>query len=289
MSESSPPRTSPNLALNISGWLRNSTSRLKFADVPSARLDAEIILAHTLGKPRTYLHAHGDEALDLRTIEISDARLQLRVDRVPVAYIVGHKEFYGRQFRVSTATLIPRPESEVMIELLTELVPRDHLPLLTEPLRLIDVGTGSGNLGLSAKLELPELDVALADLSQHALTVAEMNAKRLAADVTVLKSDLLESYAFRPDIILANLPYVDERWPRSPETNAEPASALFASDEGLALIKQLIIQASARQVAGGRLLLEADPSQHDAILSFAHQNGYQLERQQDYIIALIKT
>src|SRR5664279_4030502 len=106
----------------INDWLKDATATLSDIGITSARLDAEIILAHTLRKPRTYLHAHGDEQLSSRQRDIADTRLQLRLDRVPIAYIIGHKEFYGREFRVTTATLIPRPESEVMIELLTDIL-----------------------------------------------------------------------------------------------------------------------------------------------------------------------
>src|SRR4051812_7228925 len=101
-------------ALVINDWLADATRQLVFADIPSARLDAELILAHTLRKNRSYLHAHPEEALTDRSIEIANARLALRIERVPVAYIIGHKEFYGHKFLVTTATLIPRPESETL-------------------------------------------------------------------------------------------------------------------------------------------------------------------------------
>ena len=115
MNENSPLKTPA-----ISSWLRTAAASLKQAGIDSARLDAELILAHTLQKSRTYLHAHGDEILSPRQAEIADARLHLRVERTPLAYIIGHKEFYGHQFKVTPSTLIPRPESEVMLELLLE-------------------------------------------------------------------------------------------------------------------------------------------------------------------------
>lgn len=273
----------------ISEWLKNATHRLKYADVPSARLDAELILAHTLRKNRTYLHAHIDQVLSEREFEIAEARLALRADRVPVAYIIGHKEFYGRLFHVTTATLIPRPESETMIDLLKELVKNTPPRLLGSPrLKLIDVGTGSGCLGISAKLELPELDVTLADVSRHALAVATKNSRQLQAEVTILQSDLLADYPISPDFILANLPYVDRDWDTPPELEHEPALALFAEDKGLHLIKKLIRQASTRLPQGGYLLLEADTSQLDAIGEYGAAHGLQEVLRQGFIICLKK-
>jgi release factor glutamine methyltransferase len=262
-----------SLSVTVSNWIDEASRQLVEAGIPSARLDAELLLSHTLRKPRTWLHGHYDEALTARHIEIANARLDLRLDRVPVAYIIGHKEFYGRQFKVTTATLIPRPESEDLIALISEAVPKNQ-PLLNEvPLRLVDVGTGSGILGITAKLEHPELDVTLLDISRHALKVAQDNAAQLNALVTARLSDLLGGYSFSADIIVANLPYVSEDWERSPETEHEPATALFAKNNGLALIFDLLPQTKQKLALGGKLILEADPEQHKAIIKEASQYG----------------
>lgn len=268
--------------LTIHDWLTEAAERLILAQIPSARLDAELILSHTLRKPRTWLHSHGDDPLDARQTEIANARLDLRLDRVPVAYIIGHKEFYGRPFKVTTATLIPRPESEALIELLKEVMPKNEALIQERPLRLVDVGTGSGNLGITAKLLSPELDVTLIDASRHALTIAETNAESLHADVEALQSDLLSDYPFVADYIIANLPYVDPEWERSPETDHEPDSALFAANHGLALIFELIAQTKEKLAIGGKLILEADPEQHPAIKKEAARYGLVLHNSQDY-------
>ena len=271
----------------ISEWLKNATHRLKLVDIPSARLDAELILAHTLRKNRTYLHAHIDQLLTGRELDIAEARLALRLDRVPVAYIIGHKEFYGRLFQVTTATLIPRPESETMIDLLKELVQHTPPRLLGAPrLRLVDVGTGSGCIGITAKLELPELDVTLADISRHALMVATKNSQTLQADVAILQSDLLTGYPLQPDFILANLPYVDRDWNTPPELEHEPELALFAEDNGLQLIKKLIKQADPQLTKGGYLLLEADTTQLDTITQFAAAYNFKEVERRGFIIVL---
>lgn len=277
MNENSKPRT-----LSSNAWLRDAADQLAEAGIATARLDAEIILAHTVRKSRTWLHAHGDEELSARLIEIADARLDLRLDRTPIAYIIGHKEFYTRMFKVTPSVLIPRPESEALIELL-----KKHMPANAK--RLIDVGTGSGCLGVTAKLELPTLDVTLADISRHALKIAENNAATLHADVTLVQSNLLAQAAGLFDVVIANLPYVDKDWERSPETNKEPGLALFADNGGLALIEQLLEQLPEALNPSGLVLLEADPYQHEAILTLSAKLGLKHVETEGYAIALVKS
>jgi release factor glutamine methyltransferase len=273
----------------INDWITDSTALLKEAGIPSPRLDVEIILAHTLRKSRTFLHAHGDEQLSHRQLEIADARLRLRLDRTPIAYIIGHKEFYGRMFRVTPATLIPRPESETIIAITKEIISKLPSLLPGTPKKLVDIGTGSGALGITAKLECPnDLDVTLIDISQHALRVATTNAQYLDADVRLIQSDLLAQYPFKADIIIANLPYVDPSWERSPEIQYEPDLALFAEDNGLRLISLLIAQTGHSLNHGGHLILEADPRQHSSILTTAKNHGLAHQQTRDFIVHLQK-
>lgn len=250
---------------SISTWLKDAAKQLKDTGIPSARLDAELILSHTLRKPRTYLHAHLDETLDPRRHDIASARLELRKERTPLAYITGHKEFYGRRFSVAPSVLIPRPESEDMISWLIELTAEQ-----IEPQHLIDIGTGSGCLGITAKLERPLLDVTLTDTSPHALALAQKNADTLGASVQTRRDNLLDRQGFQVDFALANLPYVDRQWTgTSPELRYEPAEALYAEEHGLRLIRQLIPQLARWLAPGGVALLEADPTQHQAIANMA--------------------
>lgn len=284
MNANLPPKTPA-----IEAWIHQATLQLAGAGIGSAKLDAELILAHTIRKNRTYLHAHGDEPLSERHVEIAEARLALRKDRTPLAYIIGHKEFYGRRFKVTPATLIPRPESEPMIDLLKELVAPHKTPLLPNtPQKLVDVGTGTGCLGISAKLELPELDVTLCDVSHHALMVAKANAEQLEARVTLLLSNLLDHYPLTADYIIANLPYVDPAWERSPETTYEPELALFAASDGLSLIYKLIEQAPTALRPGGYLLLEADPRQHIAMTKYAKNRGFSPIHTRGFIVCFQK-
>ncbi len=270
---------------NISQWLNHAAKKLVEVGIPSNRLDAEIILAHTLHKGRTFLHAHADDPVPDHSRAVADARLQLRLDRTPIAYIIGHKDFYGHPFHVTPATLIPRPESEMIIAILKEL----QVEATHSPLKLVDVGTGSGCLGITAKLELPELDVTLLDVSKYALQVARENADALGANVTITTSDLLSNYPFIASFIVANLPYVDPAWKRSPETYHEPDLALFAKDKGLALIKKLIHQAPSHLTPGGTLLLEADPRQHSDIIRAGKQSGFYKSTIRDFIVVLQKS
>ena len=265
----------------ISEWLKIATKSLKTANIPSARLDAELILANTLRKNRTYLHAHLDEEIDPRRFDIANARLDLRLDRVPIAYILGYKEFYGRKFTVSPSVLVPRPESEDLISLFLELTASE----ITEKV-LIDVGAGSGCLGITAKLERSNLSVILSDISKPALNIAEKNANALNADVHIQQQSLLNGQLKPVDYIFANLPYVDKNWDVSPELQYEPEIALFAEDEGLKLILQLISQVPRCLTSEGLLFIEADPQQHNRIIDEAMKNGFVKERVLNYILVL---
>ena len=265
----------------ISEWLKITTKSLKTANIPSARLDAELILANTLRKNRTYLHAHLNEEIDPRRFDIANARLDLRLDRVPIAYILGYKEFYGRRFTVSPSVLIPRPESEDLISLFLELTASE----IAEKV-LIDVGAGSGCLGITAKLERSNLSVILSDISKPALNIAEKNANALNADVHIQQQSLLNGQLKPVDYIFANLPYVDKNWDVSPELQYEPEIALFAEDEGLKLILQLISQAPRCLTPEGLLFIEADPQQHNRIIDEAVKNGFVKERVLNYILVL---
>lgn len=268
---------------SVAKWLTDATKSLHAAGIPSARLDAELLLTHSVHKSRTWLHTHGDSLLTTSQQSMADTRLVLRLSRVPLAYIIGHKEFYGRPFRVTPAVLVPRPESEAFITLLNTSVIHDrHRTLL-------DVGTGSGCIGITAKLEYPECDVTLSDISEAALKVAASNAETLHVQVSLVKSDLLAGVSDTYDIITANLPYVDRGWETSPELVHEPALALYADEAGLALVKALIRQAAAHLNPGGCLLLETDPRQHETIVAFARKSGYRHDATEGYVVALSRT
>ena len=253
----------------MADWLARAQARLAGAGVPSARLDAELLLCHATAQQRTWLHAHSDEPLAPHVLAAANAMLTRRTQREPLAYVVGYKEFYGREFTVTPDVLIPRPESETMLELLLAA----GLPAAPH---IIDVGTGSGVLGITAALELPGSQVTLLDISPAARAVAAANARRHGAQVRMLHSDLLADYPLElppADAILANLPYVDESWPdTSPELAYEPR----------------LHEAAAVLQPGGILLLEADARQHSTIRAYAQRTGWQPGPIQGLIIPLTR-
>ena len=266
----------------VASWLRTASETLADALLPSPRLDAEIILAHTINRPRTWLHAHGNEPLDPRRVDIADARIALRLDRVPVAYIIGHKEFYGRRFVVTPDVLIPRPESEALIELLLA-----HAPDTAR--RVVDVGCGSGCLGITAKCERPDLEVTLLDISATALAITQKNADRLQVTIRTARSDLLSAYPLNANIVLANLPYVDSSWPEiTGDLSHEPATALFADDNGLALYKRFFAELPAHCAGGALVVIEADPRQHDALQDIARGTGFSHRVTKGFALAFVK-
>ena len=267
--------------MTISTWLKLAAKQLKDIGIASARLDAELLLAETLRKPRTYLHAHLDEDIDPRRIDIANARLDLRLERVPLAYILGYKEFFGRKFRVTPAVLVPRPETEDLMTIFLQLTEADIAPKT-----VIDIGTGSGILGITAALERPQFRTILSDVSTDALKIAEHNAAEHNVRVATVRQSLLTGHLEPLDYILANLPYVDPEWQTSPELRHEPSQALYADDGGLALILKLTPQAARHLQPNGVLFLEADPEQHPRIIEVAMQHGLQHETSLGYALAL---
>ena len=262
-------------------WLDKASINLKEVGISSHRLDAELIITHLLKISRTKLHAYPDSALSELEERVANECLYLRSKRVPLAYILEHKEFYGRKFHVSKATLIPRPESEALIEELKRL----HSIYSDIASSIIDVGTGSGILAITSKLEIPSVKVIATDMSNEALEIARKNAATYNSDVKFVKSDLLDNVKALPSTIIANLPYVDSSWETSPETAYEPAGALFAKDGGLILIKKLISQATERDWHG-LMLLEADPEQHLKINKYAKKYRFSQLSANGYILTL---
>lgn len=203
---------------------------------------------------------------------------------LPKAYREGRAEFFGREFAVTPDVLIPRPETETAVEMVMSLAGKPYLSglkvgesKLPKNARILDVGTGSGVIAVTLKLELPEAEVVAVDISEEALKVAEENARRLGAEVEFVQSDLLESVSGNFDVIVANLPYVDRDWEwLDSSLRFEPEEALYAKDEGLEIIFRLLEQVKDRTKY---LILEADPVQHGRIMEkckVVRVNGYQL-------------
>lgn len=200
------------------------------------------------------------------------------------------KDFYGRELYITKDVLIPRPETEQIIDTVLSLAGKPFLPgvratkrvLKKHPI-ILDVGTGSGCIAITLALEIPEAKVYASDISEQAIKVAQKNASRLNAPINTIISYLLENVNFTPDVIVANLPYVDENWDwlDKESLSKEPSIALYAEDGGLALIKELIDQAANRHVT--HLVLEADPCQHQDIIDYA-KDKYTLQDTRGFIL-----
>lgn len=191
--------------------------------------------------------------------------------------------FYGRDFDITPDVLIPRPETEMMVDAVLNLAGKAYLPgvkpaprVLPNNPRILDVGTGSGCVAISLALELSEAAVTACDVSKKALAVARRNAKDFGAKVEFIESDLLDDVPGDYDVIVANLPYVDAEWDwiDKKALSREPAIALYARGGGLALIKKLIGQAAKRKTK--YLILEADPCQHEKVIQYASNYNYSL-------------
>jgi release factor glutamine methyltransferase len=241
--------------------LRTAAERLERNRVSNVRLTAEVLLASVLEVSREYLHAHDDRVLTEEESEALENAIYDRVSGVPLQYIVGKQEFYGRYFHVNPSVLIPRPETEIIIESVMGLRATS-----LKPCRILDVGTGSGCIGVTLALEVTGAEVFASDISEQAVQVARDNAFRLNARVTFLCMDLLDAVRGPFDFIVCNPPYVSpgelshlQREVR----DHEPHIALFG---GVEVYKRLI-DGSARILRdGGYLIIEIGFGMEEPIL-----------------------
>ena len=251
----------------VKAQLAAARTTLAKADIPYPWLDAEILLAHVLDTSRERLHSHPERLLT----PSQRARLRRltarRAARVPVPYLTGQREFYGHLLKVTPAVLIPRPSSELLVELAV-----DWLKTHPQARRVIDLGTGSGAVAISVAKAVPHVRIEARDVSAGALRVAAENIAnyRLRQRITLVRADLLRGAA-PADAILANLPYIPEalRGVRPKELEYEPALALYAGKDGLSLIRAALEQAPAVVKPGGLVLFECDPAQTRRIVRVA--------------------
>lgn len=233
--------------------------------------DAGSLLQRVLDRSRAWLLAHPEAKLSPEQVLQYDEWLNRRARHEPMQYILGEQEFYGLRLQVTPAVLIPRPETEHLVEAVLERVPRDRA------LRIADIGTGSGAIALALASSLPLAQVDAFDLSTEALAVAESNARALGLEsrVRFLHSDLLEAAgAERYDCIASNPPYVSSAEVLEPQVALwEPHAALFAGPDGLAVYRRLLPQAVGRLLSGGLLALELGAGQQDAIKALFADGG----------------
>jgi release factor glutamine methyltransferase len=230
-------------------------------------LDAQVLLAHLLGRDRAWLVAHGDDPLSRERADAFRALVRRRRDGEPVAYLTGAREFWGLALQVSPAVLIPRPETETLVELALARLPQDR------DVRVLDLGTGSGAIALAIAHERPRAAVLATDVSAAALEVARENARRLSiGNVEFAQADWYEGVAARGrgaafDLIASNPPYVVATDPHLGEGDVrfEPGVALTPGGDGLAAIARIVAGARACLVAEGSLVVEHGYDQADAV------------------------
>jgi release factor glutamine methyltransferase len=262
--------------------LRSSTDYLKKRKIDSPRLNAEHLLAHVLGRKRLELYL--DFERELNQAELAPLRdlIRQRGEGEPLQHLLGTVEFCGHTFLCDKRALVPRPETEELVEKIIS-----DLRSQISDLKILDVGTGSGVIALSLAAKFPEAEVHAMDLSEEALALARENAARLGLSERVQfgKGDLLSGIQGQFDLVVANLPYIStqDRHLLSREVLHDPKVALFAGQGGDELIRELIAQAPRRLRPGGWLALEVGIDQSTALLAFlAEKNYHDIESKYDY-------
>jgi release factor glutamine methyltransferase len=255
--------------MTIAHWLAQAISDLTQANVDAPRTDALVLLESTLQKDRAWVLSHSDDTLTEENIKTLKDLLQQRIAHIPLAYITHQAWFYGRQFYVDEHVLVPRPESEDIITLV-----KKHAPD-----RIIDVGTGSGCLAITCKLELPNTTVYAVDISNDALVVARKNADHHNTQITFLKSDLLQKVTkvvTSKTLLAVNLPYVPDGLITSPEITTEPELALFSGQDGMRHYTTFWQQISELRTKPQTILTESLTNQHVTMTTLAKTAGYTL-------------
>jgi release factor glutamine methyltransferase len=235
----------------------------------SPRLDAELLLARVLGKDRMQLYLDMDRPLQESELASYRVLLKRRSEREPVAYILGHREFYSHDFIVNKDVLIPRPESELLVEKAVEIAPQGS--------EIFEIGVGSGAVIISILLERPDLTGYGNDISGEALAVARENARLLGVEerLHLEKGDLFAGVKKRFSTIVVNPPYIalnDKHLLEDDVLKHEPAGALFAGNDGLDIIRKIIRHASDHLEPGGRLIMETGHDQKDAVSRMVDEN-----------------
>ena len=260
--------------------LQSTSAYFKKREIESPRLNAEHLLAHVLGCKRIELYLEFERALAEAELAPLRELVRRRGQGEPLQHLLGTVEFCGRVFVCDKRALIPRPETEELVELLISEAG------FRKPERILDVGTGSGVIALSLAGALPEAEVDAVDISEEALALARENAERLAlrARVEFLRSDLMASVTHVYDLIVANLPYVPttDRATLAREVLHDPELAVFGGETGDEIIRQLIAQASEHLTPGGLLALEIGVGQADALSAiFAERDYHDISQRHD--------
>lgn len=250
--------------------LRSATARLKDSDSP--QLEAELLLAHALGRDRSHLRAHADAGLAPGQAADFERLVAARARGEPIAYLTGKREFWSLELRVTPATLIPRPETELLVEQALALIPSGAA------VDVLDLGTGSGAIALAIATERPRCHVTAVDVSPAALAVAQDNARRLhIANVEFLEGDWFAPLAGRRfQVIVSNPPYVGASDPhlQQGDLRFEPGQALSSGDDGLRDIRRIVGDATGHLPEHGHLLLEHGHGQGSSVRALLQAAGF---------------
>jgi release factor glutamine methyltransferase len=241
------------------------------------RLDAQLLLLHVLGKPahgRAWLLAHDTDVLSPTQRATFDACVQRRAAGEPLAYITGHKEFYGLDLRVDARVLVPRPDTETLVDWALEVLAPTTDQLTLADTTVLDLGTGSGAIALALKATRPDLTVRAIDYSDDALAVARANAQHLQLDVQFQQGSWLAGVAGKFQAIVSNPPYIAAQDQHLSALTHEPLQALASGNDGLDDLRQIITQAPACLLAGGWLLLEHGYDQAAAVRALLRAAGF---------------
>jgi len=272
--------------MNIKELLKRSDQFLAERGIENSRLDAEVLMADLLDMERINLYVKYDYPLKSTEVDRYREMIKKRAQRVPAAYITEKKEFMSLEFKVKEGVLIPRPETENLVEAVIEYCRQNKL----QSPQIIDVGTGSGAIAVSLAHYLSEARVVGVDLSVQALKIARCNMEKheLSERMSILKSDLLAEFIKREikeiDIIVSNPPYISEAEMKelSPEVKKEPKTALKAGADGLDYYRRLIPEAEKVLKNGGKIFLEIGYQQAEAVSNLFGENWTQVEVKKDY-------
>jgi release factor glutamine methyltransferase len=236
----------------------------------SARLEAEILVARSIGMPRSYLFAHPEDSLDEIALQRLNETIERRSDGVPLAYITGSKEFWSLELQVSPATLVPRPETELLVEHALREIPRDA------QWQILDLGTGSGAIAAAIASERRSCEVTAVDVSADALLIAQQNVRHLdLPNVSCLQGDWTAPVAGRTfNVIVSNPPYVADGDAALKTLKAEPSMALVSGGDGLDSIRRLARDCQSIIANDGLLILEHGNDQQAAVAEILANNGW---------------